>query len=143
MKTKRIIGASLIALALAAGWLLSLPPPHATDRGKDNSVANARGNVIVAGNGKGNPASSGNGNTASGQIARASNDKTGSASKAMRTPGPGVMDDDGRVLPPPRPMITYVHPGMPHDDLKEAVHERGPDFNVGKFRKPNGKVYRD
>lgn len=68
---------------------------------------------------------------------------TGSAN-GPKKPGPGVLGPDGRVLPPPRPsVITHVSPGVPHEDLKEADHERGTKFNAGKFRAANGKVFRN
>lgn len=109
MKTKRIIGGSLLTAALAAGWMLSAPV----------QAAGSETTITVKG-------------------------ESGNAPKGPQQPGPGVMDVNGRVLPPPRPsVITHVHPGMPHEDLKEADHERGPKFNVGQFRKANGKVYRD
>lgn len=70
--------------------------------------------------------------------------QSGGAANGPKKPGPGVLGPDGRVLPPPRPsVITQVAPGVPHEDLKEADHERGPKFNAGKFRSANGKVFRN
>lgn len=54
------------------------------------------------------------------------------------------MGADGRVMPPPLPgVVTHVHPGVPNEDLTEANHERGTNFNVGQFRKADGSVHRD
>lgn len=64
--------------------------------------------------------------------------------KGPKKPGPGVMGADGRVMPPPLPgVVTHVHPGVPNEDLTEANHERGTNFNVGQFRKADGSVHRD
>ncbi|MGA3945851.1 hypothetical protein ACI2TD_03930 [Ralstonia nicotianae] len=64
--------------------------------------------------------------------------------KGPKKPGPGVMGADGRVMPPPLPgVVTHVYPGVPNEDLTEANHERGTNFNVGQFRKADGSVHRD
>ncbi len=107
MKAQRIVGGWLLASALAAGWMFSVPAQAA---GSDTTIT-----------------------------------VKGKAEHGPKKPGPGVMDVDGRVLPPERPTAGQVgiHPGMPQEDLREADHERGPNFNAGQFRKADGSVHRD
>lgn len=62
-----------------------------------------------------------------------------------RTYGYGVMDENGQVVPPPRTVVTIeVRPGMPENETTgtERGHDRGPNFNLGLYRQPDGSVYR-
>jgi|GEM_PF-423162 len=152
MKAKRIGGGVLLASALVAGWLI-VAPPWAGNAGKPPVVAGAAA--------PGNPG----GDTDRKAPAPASSRATATAAQpmpptqpavvALATPRPvsggpraygyGVMDENGQVVPPPRPVVvTEVRPGMPETEVSgtERGHDRGPNFNLGLYRQADGSVYR-
>ena len=149
MKAKRIGGGVLLASALVAGWLI-VAPPWAGDGG---------GPAIVTGTtDRGSPVSDADKKALSPASSRAMATAAQPAQPAVvaaATPRPvtggpracgyGVMDENGRVIPPPRTVVmTEVRPGMPENETTgtERGHDRGPNFNLGLYRQADGSVYR-
>ncbi|WP_426398937.1 hypothetical protein ACN9M1_21815 [Ralstonia sp. R-29] len=154
MKAKHIGGGALLASALVAGWLMMAPP------WAGNTEAPARLG------GASNPAVS-PGSDAAGKQKAAPTASQGTVMVAqpmqpvqptmvaVATPKPvtggpraygyGVMDENGQVVPPPRPAVmTEIRPGMPETEVSgtERGHDRGPTFNLGLYRQADGSVYR-
>ena len=151
MKAKRIGGGALVVSALVAGWLMMAPP----------WAGNTEAPALVAG--ASNPAVS-PGSDAAGKQKAAPNASQGAVMVAqpvqptmvaVATPKPvtggpraygyGVMDENGQVVPPPRPAVmTEIRPGMPETEVSgtERGHDRGPNFNLGLYRQADGSVYR-
>ncbi|KHK52871.1 signal peptide protein [Ralstonia sp. A12] len=149
MKAKRIGGSILLASALIAGWLVLAPPwagnagvpavvvggtdqrnPGADADKKKPAPASSEGTVMV-----GQPAQQA-------VVAVATHKPVTGGGRAY---GYGVMDENGQVVPPPRPPgITEIRPGMPENEPTgtERGHDRGPTFNLGLYRQADGSVYR-
>lgn len=149
MKAKRIGGGILLASALIAGWL-ALAPPWAGNAGVPAVVvggSDQRNPGTDADKKKSAPASS-SGTATAGQpvqpavVAVATQKPVTGGGRAY---GYGVMDENGQVVPPPRPTgITEIRPGMPENEPTgtERGHDRGPNFNLGLYRQADGSVYR-
>lgn len=150
MKVKRIGGGILVASALIAGWLVFAPPwagnagvpavavgsqdqrGPGSDAGKKGLAPSLPEQMATAAQ----PAQ-----PAVVAVAAAPRPVTGGA----RAYGYGVMDENGQVVPPPRPVgITEIRPGMPESEPTgtERGHDRGPNFNLGLYRQGDGSVYR-
>lgn len=149
MKAKHIGGGVLAASALVAGWLIVAPP----------WASNAGVPAVVTGP---TQQDSPGGDADRKAPAPASSKGTATAAQpaqpvvvAVATPRPmtgdpraygyGVMDQNGQVIPPPRPAVmTEVRPGMPENETTgtDRGHDRGPNFNVGLYRQADGSVYR-
>lgn len=149
MKAKQIGGGVLVASALVAGWLI-VAPPWPGDGGVSAIVAGATG--------QGSPST----DTDKKAPAPASSRATATAAQPMQptvvaavTPRPvtgggraygyGVMDENGQVIPPPRPAVmTEVRPGTPENEAAgtDRGHDRGPNFNLGLYRQADGSFYR-
>jgi hypothetical protein len=152
MKAKRIGGGVLLASVLVAGWLI-VAPPWAGDAGVPAIVVGATDQGGPDGNTdkKAPPPTSSKGTATAAQPTQA----TQPTVVAVATPRPvtggpraygyGVMDENGQVIPPPRPAVmTEVRPGMPENEVTgtERGHDRGPNFNLGLYRQADGSVYR-
>lgn len=151
MKAKKIGGGVLVASALVAGWLI-VAPPWAGNAGVPA--------VVAGGTDQGSPGS----DTDKKAPAPASSKATAMATVAQpvqptlvatATPRPvtggaraygyGVMDENGQVIPPPRPAVmTEVRPGTPENETTgtDRGHDRGPNFNLGLYRQADGSFYR-
>lgn len=148
MNAKRIGGGVLLASALVAGWLIVAPPwagnagapavvvgasqPRSPgmDADRQATAPASRGTVMVA-----QPA----------QPTVVAMAAPKAVTGGPRAYGYGVMDENGQVVPPPRPpVITEVRPGMPETEVAgtERGHDRGPNFNLGLYRQADGSVYR-
>lgn len=148
MKAKRIGGGVLLASALVAGWLI-VAPPWAGNAGAPAVVVGASQLRSPGSDADPKPTASASQGTV--KVAP----PVQPAVLAMATPkavtggprayGYGVMDENGQVVPPPRPaVITEVRPGMPETEVAgtERGHDRGPNFNLGLYRQADGSVYR-
>lgn len=149
MKAKRIGGGILLASALVAGWLL-VARPWAGDAGV-RAVVTGAAEQAPPGNDadKKAPApSSSKGTVMVEQPVQPTVVATATPKPATGGPrayGYGVMDENGQVVPPPRPAVmTEVRPGMPEYETTgtERGHDRGPNFNLGLYRQADGSVYR-
>ncbi|MCT7298826.1 hypothetical protein N5J06_11275 [Ralstonia sp. CHL-2022] len=149
MKAKQIGGGVLVASALVAGWLIVAPPwsgdgrvpaivTGATDQGSPGADTDKKAPA---------PASSRATATAAQPVqptvvaAVTPRPVTGGA----RAYGYGVMDENGQVIPPPRPAVmTEVRPGTPENETTgtDRGHDRGPNFNLGLYRQADGSFYR-
>lgn len=149
MKAKHIGGGVLLASALVAGWLI-VAPPGAGDGRVPAIVTGAtdQSSPSTDTEKKAPPPSSSKGTVMTAQ-------PTQPTVVAVATPRPvtggpraygyGVMDENGQVVPPPRPAVmTEVRPGMPENETTgtERGHDRGPNFNLGLYRQADGSVYR-
>ena len=149
MKAKQIGGGVLVASALVAGWLI-VAPPWAGDGGVPAIVTGAtdQGSPGADTHKKGPPPAFSTAAATAAQpvqptvvVAATPRPVTGGA----RAYGYGVMDENGQVVPPPRPAVmTEVRPGMPENETTgtERGHDRGPNFNLGLYRQADGSIYR-
>ncbi|WP_343549706.1 hypothetical protein [Ralstonia sp.] len=149
MKAKQIGGGVLVASALVAGWLIVAPPG-----GREGGVPA----IVTGATDQRTPGA----DTDKKAPPPASSKATAVAAQPMQptvvaavTPRPvtggaraygyGVMDENGQVIPPPRPaVVTEVRPGMPENETTgtDRGHDRGPNFNLGLYRQADGSFYR-
>jgi len=149
MKAKRIGVGVLLVSALVAGWLIIAPPwasdssvpAIVTDDVAPGSPGSEAGKTIP-------PPSMPRSTIVAAQPVQPT--VIAAATPRPITGGPraygyGVMDENGQVIPPPRPAVmTEVRPGMPENEVTgtERGHDRGPNFNLGLYRQADGSVYR-
>lgn len=58
--------------------------------------------------------------------------------------GCGVMDENGQVIPSPRPVVmTKARPDMPENETVgiERDHDRSSNFNLGFYRQTDDLIY--
>lgn len=151
MNAKQIGGGALLASALVAGWLI-VAPPGAEKAGVLAVAPEIAQSDPVGGGDSGDrkaPAPTPPKGTATAAqpaqptVVAATTPRA--ATGGPRAYGYGVMDENGQVVPPPRPAVmTEVRPGMPENDTTgtERGHDRGPNFNLGLYRQADGSVYR-
>ncbi|PLC42196.1 hypothetical protein C0Q88_09415 [Ralstonia pickettii] len=149
MKAKQIGGGVLVASALVAGWLI-VAPPGAREGGVPAIVTGATDQRTPGADTdkKAPPPASSKATAVAAQpmqptvvAAVTPRPVTGGA----RAYGYGVMDENGQVIPPPRPaVVTEVRPGMPENETTgtDRGHDRGPNFNLGLYRQADGSFYR-
>lgn len=150
MKAKQIGGGVLLASAMGAAWLV-VAPPGSSDAGAPATASSApeqRDPSSDTDKKAPTPPPSSKGTVMVEQPVQPA--MVAAATHRPVTGGPraygyGVMDENGQVIPPPRPTVmTEVRPGMPETDTTgtERGHDRGPNFNLGLYRQADGSVYR-
>ncbi|CAJ0709361.1 hypothetical protein LMG19089_04963 [Ralstonia edaphis] len=149
MKAKRMAGGALLACALVAGWLI-VARPWTSDSSSPVGVDSAVQGDSLANSGDKKVSAPGPSRTAATAAQPAQSSVVAVTDPRPVTGGPraygyGVMDENGQVIPPPRPVVmTEVRPGMPENEATgtERGHDRGPNFNLGLYRQADGSVYR-
>lgn len=149
MKAKQIGGGVLVASALVAGWLI-VAPPGGRDGGVPPIVTGAT-DQRTPGADTDKKAPSPASSKATAMTAQPVQPTVVAAithrpvTGGARAYGYGVMDENGQVIPPPRPAVmTEVRPGIPDNETAgtDRGHDRGPNFNLGLYRQADGSFYR-